>query len=105
MRAKHRRRIRKHARRTNKIYYPLSGDTMSLKKAPKKANLNTSFSLGAVAAASLVFGSNLAHAQSSVTLYGIADVGVEFLNNTTAGGSQVREVSGNLSGSRWGLKG
>nr|WP_232470956.1 porin [Caballeronia hypogeia] len=46
-----------------------------------------------------------AHAQSSVTLYGIADVGIEHINNTTAGGGQTREVSGNLSGSRWGLKG
>lgn len=46
-----------------------------------------------------------AHAQSSVTLYGIVDVGIEHINNTTTGGAQTREVSGNLSGSRWGLKG
>lgn len=78
---------------------------MSVKKAPKKANLRTSLALGTVAVASMTFASGAARAQSSVTLYGIADVGVEYLNNTSAGGSQVREVSGNLSGSRWGLKG
>ncbi|WP_250504628.1 porin [Caballeronia sp. AZ7_KS35] len=78
---------------------------MSVKKAAKKANLRTSLALGTVAVASMTFASGAARAQSSVTLYGIADVGVEYLNNTSAGGSQVREVSGNLSGSRWGLKG
>ncbi|KIG01416.1 porin [Caballeronia concitans] len=78
---------------------------MSVKKAHKKANLKTSLALGTVAVASITFASGAARAQSSVTLYGIADVGVEYLNNTSAGGSQVREVSGNLSGSRWGLKG
>jgi predicted porin len=46
-----------------------------------------------------------AHAQSSVTLYGIVDVGVEHVNNAAAGGAQTRLVSGNSSGSRWGLKG
>ena len=47
-----------------------------------------------------------AHAQSSVTLYGIIDVGLEYVNNTSANGhSLVREQSGNLYGSRWGLKG
>ncbi|QSN64409.1 porin [Caballeronia sp. M1242] len=78
---------------------------MSVKKAHKKAKLRTSLALGTVAVASMTFASGAARAQSSVTLYGIADVGFEYLNNTSAGGSQVREVSGNLSGSRWGLKG
>jgi predicted porin len=78
---------------------------MPLKKAHKKANLKTSLTLGTVAVASITFASGAARAQSSVTLYGIADVGIEYLNNTSAGGSQVREASGNLSGSRWGLKG
>ncbi|PFW66730.1 porin, partial [Bacillus sp. AFS075960] len=49
--------------------------------------------------------SGLAYGQSSVTLYGIVDVGIEHINNTSAGGAQTREASGNLSGSRWGLKG
>ncbi|GGD83913.1 porin [Caballeronia grimmiae] len=78
---------------------------MSLTKARKKANPYPTFMLGTVAVASMAFASSAAHAQSSVTLYGIADVGVEYLNNTSTGGSQVREVSGNMSGSRWGLKG
>lgn len=78
---------------------------MPLKKAQKKANLKTSVALGTVAVASITFASGAARAQSSVTLYGIADVGIEYLNNTSAGGSQVREASGNLSGSRWGLRG
>ncbi|WP_250535160.1 porin [Caballeronia sp. AZ10_KS36] len=78
---------------------------MSVKKAHQKAKLRTGLALGTVAVASMTFASGAARAQSSVTLYGIADVGFEYLNNTSAGGSQVREVSGNLSGSRWGLKG
>lgn len=48
----------------------------------------------------------LAHAQTNVTVYGIADAGVEFL--TKAGGdddSVVRLSSGNLSGSRIGFRG
>ncbi len=49
--------------------------------------------------------SSAAFAQSSVTLYDIADVGIEHLNNANSGGSQTREVSGNLSGSRCGMKG
>ncbi|MFT4507375.1 porin [Caballeronia sp. 15711] len=42
---------------------------------------------------------------SSVTLYGIADAGLEYVNNTPMGGSRLSEASGNLSGSRWGLRG
>lgn len=43
-------------------------------------------------------------AQSSVTLYGVIDEGIDFTNN--AGGHQVYETaSGYASGSRWGLKG
>jgi predicted porin len=44
------------------------------------------------------------HAQSSVTLYGIIDTGIEYLNNTGSG-SVAREVSGNIAGSRWGMRG
>jgi predicted porin len=55
----------------------------------------------------------LAHAQSSVTLYGIIDEGVQFTNNqknvvggTNVGGRQVTLDSTNgINGSRWGLKG
>ncbi|RZF25741.1 porin [Paraburkholderia sp. UYCP14C] len=43
-------------------------------------------------------------AQSSVTLYGVIDEGLDFTNN--AQGSQVyRMQSGDVQGSRWGLKG
>ena len=45
-------------------------------------------------------------AQSSVTLYGVADAGIEFLTHADAGNhSLTRMTSGNLSGSRWGIRG
>jgi predicted porin len=47
-----------------------------------------------------------AYAQSSVTLYGVADAGVEYLSNAGPGGDNKFSLkSGNLSGSRWGLRG
>ncbi len=51
-----------------------------------------------------------AHAQGSITLYGVVDAGVEFLTNVpnaATGGSNnaVRMSAGNLSTSRWGLRG
>ncbi|MEK6349106.1 MAG: porin [Burkholderia sp.] len=45
-----------------------------------------------------------AHAQSSVTLYGIIDAGILF-NNNANGARQWQQSSGVLQGSRWGLKG
>jgi predicted porin len=46
----------------------------------------------------------VAHAQSSVTLYGIVDAGFAFNNNS--GGHKLYETSaGNLQGDRWGLRG
>lgn len=45
---------------------------------------------------------NAAYAQSSVTLYGIIDNGVEYRN--AGAGSVVRGVSGGLYASRYGLK-
>lgn len=78
---------------------------MSFSPSSKKNNTNAIFTLGAIAAASLTLISGTAHAESSVTLYGIADIGVEHINNTSTGGGQTRVVSGNLSGSRWGMKG
>ena len=45
-----------------------------------------------------------AFAQSSVTLYGVLDEGIDYTDN--AGGSPVWEMaSGYAQGSRWGLKG
>ncbi|HKU00213.1 MAG TPA: porin [Paraburkholderia sp.] len=47
-----------------------------------------------------------AQAQSSVTLYGIVDAGVEYTNHAAPdGGSAVRLKSGNKNTSRWGLRG
>ncbi|MGF6368005.1 putative porin [Paraburkholderia sp. RAU6.4a] len=48
------------------------------------------------------------HAQSSVMLYGILDVGFVYANNTVKngqGGALYSLASGNLMGSRWGLRG
>ncbi len=59
--------------------------------------------LFAAAVAALAAGG--AYAQSSVTLYGVADVGVEWANKVPGadgqGHSRVAMQSGNLSGSRW----
>jgi general bacterial porin, GBP family len=49
-----------------------------------------------------------AHAQSSVTLYGIIDAGLMYTNNVAKGGTQGplwQATSGNINGSRWGLRG
>ncbi|RQS69215.1 porin [Burkholderia sp. Bp8963] len=51
-----------------------------------------------------------AYAQSSVTLYGIVDAGIAYVRNAqdASGGNAknlVKFSSGNLSGSRWGLRG
>lgn len=78
---------------------------MSSNQASQHSRPKLRFVLGAVTVASAASWCAAAHAQSSVTLYGIADVGIEHINNTNTGGAQTREASGNLSGSRWGLKG
>ncbi|SPB17710.1 porin protein [Caballeronia novacaledonica] len=52
--------------------------------------------------------SGYAHAQSSVTLYGIIDAGIMYTNNVAKGGTQGslwQATSGNINGSRWGLRG
>ncbi|OAJ62260.1 porin [Paraburkholderia ginsengiterrae] len=49
-----------------------------------------------------------AHAQSSVTLYGLIDAGLMYTNNVKKGttqGSLVQATSGNINGSRFGLRG
>lgn len=45
-----------------------------------------------------------AHAQSSVTLYGLIDAGITYTNNQN-GHSNWKETSGLVNGSRWGLRG
>ncbi|WP_454726920.1 MULTISPECIES: porin [Cupriavidus] len=59
-------------------------------------------------AAVLCAAAGTALAQSGVTLYGVADVGIEYLSNAAAKGSEgsaYRLSSGNMSTSRWGLRG
>ena len=57
-------------------------------------------------AALLALAAPIAGAQTSVTLYGVADIGFEFLNHANANGNTLTRMnSGNVSGSRWGLRG
>ncbi|SDE15079.1 porin [Paraburkholderia lycopersici] len=57
----------------------------------------------------LLAAAGAAHAQSSVTLYGVIDESVQWAHNTMdANGKNANQVGlagGNLSGNRWGLKG
>lgn len=60
-----------------------------------------------VAAVTGLFAS-VAHAQSSVTLYGLIDAGVTYANNVRSAngsGNKWSATSGNINGSRWGLRG
>lgn len=57
----------------------------------------------AIAAVSLSF-AMVAHAQSSVTLYGVVDAGLTYTSNVHAN-SNWQQTSGNLNQSRWGLRG
>jgi GBP family porin len=56
-----------------------------------------------VAALTGVF-ATAAHAQSSVTLYGLIDAGLTYTNNQN-GSHNFKETSGDINGSRWGLRG
>jgi predicted porin len=71
-----------------------------------KESVDMKMKLFAAAVAALAAGG--AYAQSSVTLYGVVDAGVEYQNHQpgVAGSHDVvRLNSGNMSGSRWGLRG
>jgi len=47
-----------------------------------------------------------AHAQSSVTLYGLIDESIQYIHNAnTANDHLIQLAAGNLQGSRWGMKG
>src|SRR5476651_2596973 len=47
----------------------------------------------------------VAHAQNSVTLYGVIDTGLTYVHNANGNEKQIGTASGVLSGDRWGLKG
>lgn len=57
-----------------------------------------------IAAALIASFASTAHAQNSVTLYGMIDVGMNYANNV-GGHKQYSMAAGNLSGDRWGLRG
>ncbi|SAK79856.1 outer membrane protein (porin)-like protein [Caballeronia hypogeia] len=61
----------------------------------------TLLGVGATAGCLLSLG---AHAQGSVTLYGIVDVGIQYVDNA-GGHAQTQEASGMFNGNRFGLKG
>jgi len=56
-------------------------------------------------AVSATLAASAAHAQSSVTLYGLIDAGFMYTNNVKGQGGLVQASSGNINGSRFGLKG
>jgi predicted porin len=56
------------------------------------------------ALAFLLGAANLAHAQGSVTLYGIIDEGLNYISNS-GGGKVFSTTSGVIQGSRWGVRG
>jgi predicted porin len=46
-----------------------------------------------------------AHAQSTVTLYGLIDVGIGYVHNADGNQKQIGMINGNMNGPRWGIKG
>jgi len=67
-------------------------------------NLMKRFALTSLSLA-LLGTAGAAHAQNSVTLYGVIDAGLIYVHNANGNQKQVGTSSGNLSGDRWGLKG
>jgi predicted porin len=54
----------------------------------------------------LLGATGVAHAQSSVTLYGLIDESVQYVHNANPANNNLWQLAaGNLQGSRWGLKG
>ncbi|RQT61075.1 porin [Burkholderia cepacia] len=73
-------------------------------KSRAERSIRTVVLTGSAAAACIA--APAAHAQSSVTMYGIMDAGIEYTNHAAPeGGSAVKLKSGNKNTSRWGLRG
>ncbi|MCA3788256.1 porin, partial [Burkholderia sp.] len=73
-------------------------------KSRAERSLRAAVLTGSAAVAGLAAGA--AHAQSSVTMYGIMDAGIEFANHAAPeGGNSYKLKSGNKNTSRWGLRG
>jgi len=67
-------------------------------------DLTTRGGITCCVALSLLGATGLAH--SEVTLYGVVDSGIEYANHQPGNGDSVyRVTSGNIAGSRWGLRG
>src|SRR5271170_4374114 len=70
----------------------------------KTGKLKPLLSVGAVVLG--VLSGSDAQAQSSVTLYGLIDTGVEYLTNANKTSHALFQASsGNIQASRWGIKG
>jgi predicted porin len=67
-------------------------------------NLMKRFALTSLSLA-LLGTAGVAHAQNSVTLYGVIDTGLTYVHNANGNQKQIGTASGVLSGDRWGLKG
>jgi hypothetical protein len=79
----------------------MNNENTSLTRRPLTAALALAFAAS---------GATSAYAQSSVTLYGIVDAGLAYVHNAQGANGQNQSTlaklsSGNLSGSRWGLRG
>lgn len=81
-----------------------------MKHAGKFARRAQTLGLKGTLLAGLLCAAGLVHAESSVTLYGLIDTGIDYVNNVTTPGikgghSMVQMASGIPIGSNWGLRG
>lgn len=73
---------------------------------PKQPPQDSRSRSGKAALALCLAAAGSAHAENSVTIYGILDNGIEFINNQPSGSHSVtRMTSGGQAGSRWGFRG